>query len=119
MTVANPLLLVPVLQRMLAVFLIALVGLGLAHYPFGAFELGVGLIVYALLGFWRPTYLLLWLPLWLTLVNLAPWSGSLYLEDYDFVLAMTLAVLLARGLYVTQIRMGRWQWFFLGLLTLA
>ncbi|MEW5770595.1 MAG: hypothetical protein AB1831_09560 [Pseudomonadota bacterium] len=92
---------------------------GVWLYPFARVELGLGLLAYAAIGYWRPTLLLLMLPPWLTLVNLAPWSGSLYLEDYDLVLGATLGVLLARGLYATRIRMTPAQKGFLGLLILS
>ena len=93
------------------------VAYALQVYPYAQFELGVGLLAYAALGLWRPHLLLFALPLWLALVNLAPWSGSMYLEDYDMVLAVTLGVFLASGRYALSVRLTPAQWLFLGLLT--
>ncbi len=107
------------LLKILAVLVTFLALAGLQRYPYAQLELGLGLAVYALLGLWRPHLLLLLMPPWLALVNLAPWSGSLFLEDYDLFLAVTLAVLLARGLYATRIRLTLGEWVFLGLLTLS
>ncbi|MEW5786334.1 MAG: hypothetical protein AB1899_00630 [Pseudomonadota bacterium] len=107
------------LPRLLSPLAFAGAVAGLLHYPYGQLGLGLGLAAYALIGFWRPTLLLFMLPPWLALVNLAPWSGSLYLEDYDLMLATTLGVLLARGLYATRIRLTLGEWVFLGLLTLS
>jgi hypothetical protein len=91
----------------------------LLAYPFAQLELGLGLLAYAALGLWRPHLLLFALPLWLALVNLAPWSGSIYLEDYDLALAVTLGVFLATGRYALKIRLTRAQWLFLGLLSIS
>jgi len=96
-----------------------LAGLALLTYPFAQFELGLGLLVYAAVGFWRPRLLLFLLPLWLAMVNLAPWSGSMYLEDYDLVLAVTLAVFMATDRYALTIRLTPVQRGFLGLLILS
>lgn len=97
----------------------ALAALALQAYPFARLELGLGLLAYAALGLWRPHLLLFALPVWLALVNLAPWSGSLYREDYDLVLAVTLGVFLATGRYALAIRLTRAQWLFLGLLSIS
>lgn len=105
--------------KLLAVLVLALAGVGLYHYPFAHLELALGLALYGLLGIWRPSLLLFLLPPWLALVNLAPWSGSLYLEDYDLVLAVTLGGLLAGGHYATRIRLTLGERIFLGLLTLS
>lgn len=107
------------LPRLVSPLVFAGAIVGLLNYPYGQIGLGLGLAAYALLGFWRPTLLLFMLPPWLALVNLAPWSGSLYLEDYDLLLGTTLGVLLARGLYATRIRLSLGEWVFLGLLTLS
>lgn len=92
---------------------------GLWYYPTFQIELALGLACYAAFGAWRPSLMLFLLPLGLALVNLAPWSGSLFLEEFDLVLATTLGVLLGRGLYATRIRLTFGQWLFLGLLTLS
>jgi len=103
----------------LALACFALAGFALQAYPFARFELGIGLLLYAALGLWRPHLMLFVLPLWLALVNLAPWSGSMYREDYDLVLAVTLGVFLATGRYALKVRLTRSEWWFLGLLSLS
>ena len=104
---------------LLALPCLALAALGAQAYPFARLELGLGLAAYAALGLWRPHLLLFVLPLWLALVNLAPWSGSIYREDYDLVLVVTLGVFLATGHYALKIRLTRAQWLFLGLLAIS
>jgi hypothetical protein len=98
---------------------LALAAFALQSYPVARLELGLGLLAYAGLGLWRPHLLLFALPLWLALVNLAPWSGSMYREDYDLVLAVTLGVFLATGRYALKVRLTRAQWLFLGLLCMS
>lgn len=102
-----------------AVLCFALAGYVLQAYPFARVGLGIGLVAYAAVGLWRPHLLLFLLPLWLALVNLAPWSGRMYREDYDLVLAVTLGVFLATGRYALKVRLTRAQWLFLGLLSLS
>jgi hypothetical protein len=108
-----------IILLLLALPCLGVAGFALQSYPFARFELGLGLLAYAALGLWRPHLLLFALPLWLALVNLAPWSGSMYLEDYDLVLAVSLGVFLATGRYALKIRLTRAQWWFLGLLSLS
>lgn len=108
-----------VLPRLAALPIAGAAGYGLFLYPFAQVWLGMALVAHALIGLWRPQLMLVLLPLWLTLVNLAPWSGSVYLEDYDLVMGVTLAVFLARGLYAFNIRLTALEWLFLILLTLS
>lgn len=108
-----------VLTRLAALPIAGTVGYGLFLYPFAQVLLGLALLAHALVGLWRPQLMLVLLPLWLTLVNLAPWSGSVFLEDYDLVMGATLAVFLARGLYAFNIRLTALEWLFLILLTLS
>ena len=104
------------LKRALGGLLWLLVGWGVLSYPYARAELALGLALFGAIVFWRPTLLGLILPPWLTLVNLAPWSGSLYLEDYDLALGVSLGAMLARGLYASTVRLTRLQWWMLGLL---
>lgn len=108
-----------ILLLLASVVCFVLAGFALLAYPFAQLELGIGLLAYAAVGLWRPRLLLFLLPLWLALVNLAPWSGSMYLEDYDLVLATTLGVFLATGSYALKIRLTPVQRGFLGLLILS
>ncbi len=107
------------LHRLAALLVAGATGYGLFLYPFAQAWLGLALAAHALVGLWRPQLMLILLPLWLTLVNLSPWSGSVYLEDYDLVMGVTLAVFLARGLYAFNIRLTALEWLFLILLALS
>lgn len=88
-------------------------------YPYARLELALGLAVCAVAGLWRPHWMLFVIPVWLASVNLAPWSGSLYLEEYDLLLGAALAVFLARGLYDVRARLSAAQWLAILLLALA
>lgn len=90
---------------------------GLAAYPLATLGLSLAMLAYAGLGIWRPCWMLFGVPVWLALVNLAPWSGSLYLEDYDLLLGTVLAVFLLRGLYNLRIQLSVFQWLAVGLLS--
>ncbi|MEQ1662324.1 MAG: hypothetical protein ABL877_06480 [Thiobacillus sp.] len=105
--------------RFLALPVMGTVALGVAAYPFARIELAIGLALYAALGLWRPVWMLFLMPLGLALVNLAPWSGSLHLEEYDLLLGVTLMVALARGQYGMVIHLTRTQWLAIGLLVLS
>ncbi len=105
--------------RLLALLVFSAAAFGIAVYPFAKLELAFGLAAYAIAGLWRPYLMLFMIPVWLAMINLAPWSGSLYLEDYDLLLGVTLAVFLARGLYGMQARLTLLQWFSIFLLAIA
>jgi hypothetical protein len=92
------------LQRLLALVLAALTAYAVADYPFARLFLGLALAAYAVWLHFRPTAWLLALPVALPLVNLAPWSGRFYLEDFDFFIAATVAAALWQGSYSLAVR---------------
>lgn len=75
------------------------VGLAVAlamSFPWGAMPLAVGLLIYAVV-LWR--YPWLWLvavPALLPVLDLAPWTGRFFLDEFDLLLLVTLGVGLAR-----------------------
>lgn len=79
--------------------------LGSYAYPFASATLILPLLVYAGLLLWRPQLWLLLFPPILALLNLAPWSGSFFLEEFDLFVLVTAACLLARGQYGSVWRM--------------
>ncbi|MBI5331623.1 MAG: hypothetical protein HZB71_13560 [Betaproteobacteria bacterium] len=98
--------------------LAAVVG-GLWLYPYAQGALAVGLTLCAAIGLWRPVWLLTLIPAWLALVNLAPWSGSVFLEDFDLALGAALFVFLARARYTLDLRMPAGRLIFLLLFLLS
>ena len=97
------------LQRLLAAAVCAATAYGVAEYPYARAFLAAALAAYLALLHFRPTAWLLVLPVALPLVNLAPWSGRFYLEDFDLFIAATVAAALWRGAYsrAGRPRLGR------------
>lgn len=56
-----------------------------------------GLAMYAVLLLWRPLTGLLVIPAALALVDLAPWTGRFFLDEFDLLMLTTLAVALFQG----------------------
>ncbi|MFM8330396.1 MAG: hypothetical protein ACKN9T_01775 [Candidatus Methylumidiphilus sp.] len=98
------------LQRLLSVAVFAATAYAVANYPFAQVFLGAGLAVFAVWQQRQPTVWLLVLPLVLPLVNLAPWSGRFYLEDFDFFIMAAVAGALWQGAYsrLGRPRLARW-----------
>jgi len=89
------------IQRASCLALIAVTAYCVADYPRGQVLLGLLLSAYAIGLLVQPAIWLLVLPLVLPLVNLAPWSGRFFLEDFDFFIWITLAGGLWHGAYGT------------------
>lgn len=87
------------LQRILALGLLALAAFWLNGFPFARTALIFGAIGYAALLYWRPVLALLLLPALLPLLQLAPWSGRLYVDEFDVLVVITLAAALWQGRY--------------------
>lgn len=68
----------------------------IARYPIAPAALAIGGIVYAAALWWRPSYWLVLLPSAIIVVNLAPWTGWLYIGESDVLFFLTIAVLLVR-----------------------
>lgn len=86
-----------VVPMVFAALLLLAVSASLADFPFWPLVLGIGLLVYGVLLWFQPLAWLLVVPVALPLFDLAPWSGRFFLDEFDLLLAVTLAVLLLRG----------------------
>ena len=62
------------------------------NYPIGALILLIAVLVYGAVVFFYPVAWLVVLPLMLPLIDLAPWTGRFFLDEFDIFVAMTLAV---------------------------
>ena len=60
--------------------------------PLGAAWVLLPLLVYAMLLWWRPDFWLVWILVWLPLLDLTPWTGRLYWTEYDTLLLATIGV---------------------------
>jgi hypothetical protein len=66
-------------------------------YPLGGHWLGAGLLLYgALLRRWPQAWLLV-VPAALPVLDLAPWTGRFFLDEFDALLAVTLLMRAARA----------------------
>ncbi len=65
---------------------------GLADFPVWSLWLALGCLLYAVALWRQPLAYLLVLPMALPLLDLAPWSGRLLWDEFDLLLATTLAV---------------------------
>lgn len=81
------------IQRLLAVALTVVVIFAVWNFPIGRPVLAVALAVYAALLLRRPSLWLLCLPAILPLIDLAPWSGRFFLDEFDLFVLTTLAAI--------------------------
>lgn len=72
--------------------LAAIVVLALIRFPFARFALGIGLAVYSAILYRYPNAWLVVVPAALPVLDLAPWSGWFFLDEFDLLVAMTLSV---------------------------
>ncbi len=92
------------LQRLLAIMVIAITTYCVANYPYASIWLSLILIAYALCLLIAPSIWLLAIPTILPLLNLAPWSGRFFLEEFDFFIWVTLASSLWQGDFIASHR---------------
>ena len=78
--------------RLLALIMLAAVAWGVASYPLGNVWLGLALLLYAGLLVRYPFAWLAIIPALLPTLDLAPWSGWIYLSEFDLFVLVTLAV---------------------------
>ncbi len=76
---------------------IGLALLALFDFPLLPWILGIGLTLYGGLLWRQPLAWLLVVPAALPVLDLAPWSGRFFLDEFDLLMAVTLAVLILRG----------------------
>ena len=91
-------------QRSIALAVLALTAYCVVDYPFARVWLSVLLIVYGVSLLFLPHLWLLVLPIVLPLLNLAPWSGRFYLEEFDFFIWVSLASAFWHGSYSLGMR---------------
>ncbi len=88
--------------RAASTMLLFLVALSLLRFPVWQLPLMIGLFAYAgVLLRWPLAYLLV-LPAALPLLDLAPWSGHFFWDEFDLLLATTLGVRLLMALPATK-----------------
>lgn len=108
-------------QRVAALVVAGMVVVALLDYPTARVGLAVMLVGVAGIALRYPGAWLGALPLLLPIVNLAPWSGRYFFEEYDFLVWVAVAVSLWQGYYQPR----RWvglslaAWLALGVFTLS
>ncbi len=65
-------------------------------FPVFGLPLAIGMLAYAAVLWWRPLAWLVVVPAALPLLDLAPWTGRIYLDEFDVLGMVTLGVLLLR-----------------------
>jgi VanZ family protein len=78
--------------RVLAVTALIAALYGLWNLPFARVPLALGALVYGLLLWRHPQAWLVAVPALLPVLDLAPWSGRFYFDEFDLLLLLTLAV---------------------------
>jgi VanZ like protein len=74
----------------------ALAAWGVVSFPAQPVLLGLGLAGYGLLLWFRPHYLWVAVPAALALLDLVPWSGRFYFDEFDLLLLVSVAVVYVR-----------------------
>lgn len=87
------------LQAVLASVPLLLAAWAVYDYPVGSLWLAVGLIGFALASLLQPALWLFVIPCLIPLLDLAPWSGRLFLQDLDCFLLVAFAMCLWHGHY--------------------
>jgi hypothetical protein len=91
--------------RVLGVLLLGCVVLGLIDFPLGGIVLAVGLAGY-MAALWRwPSAWLIIVPAALPLLDLAPWTGRFFWDEFDLLMLVTLAIAMWQG----QFRASAWH----------
>lgn len=75
---------------------LALAGWVAVDFPFGSYALAGALLGYAMLVWHRPQFIWMAIPAALPLLDLAPWSGRFYLDEFDFLITVSLVIGYAR-----------------------
>ncbi len=88
-------------------------------FPVARGPLLLGLLAYAVLLWCRPGLWLLVLPALLPVLNLAPWSGRVYLDAFDLFLLVSLALLYGRVSWPAGLARRVWRTYRLWFLLLA
>ncbi len=81
---------------LLGIILLALAGFALFDFPYGRVLLAIGLAVYAGVLLKWPNVWLVAVPAALPLLDLAPWTGRFFLDEFDLLMLVTAAALFLR-----------------------
>ena len=87
--VATP---VPLLQQVFALLILAGAIYAIVHYPLHPSWLAAGLILYTVLLWYYPAAWLVAIPALLPTLDLTPWSGRFFLNEFDIVVLWTIAL---------------------------
>lgn len=83
-----------VLRRLVAFGIFAALIIALIDFSFARIPLSMGLCVYGVILYLYPNAWLVVLPVLLPLLDLAPWSGRFFFDEFDFFVLLTLSVTL-------------------------
>jgi len=112
----------PSLTRRGAAILLAgavLAGLGVMRFPLQPVLLGLALFAYACAVWSRPQWMWVVIPAALALLDLAPWSGRFFWDEFDLLLLVSVTVGFARLPATARNRRDRLLTAALGLIALA
>lgn len=84
------------LARTVSIAAFCAVALVLFRYPLGAIWLALGISIYTLLLIYYPLAWLIVIPALLPVLDLAPWTGWFFLDEFDLFVIVTVAVNLWR-----------------------
>ena len=85
------------LRWLTGLLLLLAAAIGLAEFPLWQWGLGLGLILYAAALWVWPLAWLVVVPAALPLLDLAPWSGRFFFDEFDLLMLTTAGTLLLRG----------------------
>lgn len=91
--------------RLLGVTALLAVGVSLFRFPVAQAALAVGFAAYGLLLTRVPLAYLWVVPIALPILDLAPWSGRFFWDEFDMLLLVTIGVRLVIGLPASEVRM--------------
>ncbi len=97
---------------------LALAAWTVVDFPLWRWQLGFGLVAYAAVLTRKPAAYLIALPALLALLDLAPWSGRFYWDEFDALLMTTLGTRLLAGLPAARFKVNPPK-FAIGLLLLS
>src|SRR5258706_10236580 len=83
-------------SRILACVVFAAIVLAVADFPFAQLPISLGLTIYAVVLYRYANIWLVVIPALLPVLDLTPWSGRFFFEEFDFFVLTTIAVLLWR-----------------------
>lgn len=86
-----------ILRRAFALGLLVLAAAGVLDFPRWPLLLGVGLGVYAMALWYWPWSWLVVVPAALPLLDLAPWTGRYFLDEFDLLMLVTVGMLFLLG----------------------